>query len=583
MKNYRDIIMLIGPKQTQNVIIVILMMVIMGLLEVVGLVSIIPFITLISAPEQIISNPKYLIIFETLGLTSDDTTDDFIVRFGLISIGILMVSAAYRSLCHYYIHKCIESCRNQISTDLFNLYLRTKYNVNRKLHSAQVIASITTQTDQFITAVFRPTVLLLAYGVIGCCLFIFLLSYDWLVSICLLAVFGVLYSIIYRFINMSLAKLGKIVTTANHGRIKALSEATMSSKIIKLTNSEKFFLDKFRTASTQFTQAQAKITPLRLIPIELVDFLVFSSIIGSLIIYMMQQTGSHDEAFLNLVTHISVFIIAAYRIKPVYINVYNGFTSMRFGEFLIGDLINLRDDLSVSSVYLEVEPSSDKFYAMSLDNVGFTYENATHSLFSGLQVNIEANDIVGIIGPSGVGKSTLIDIIVGLLDPSEGTISINGDPLSSLERQAWLTRFGYVSQDAVILDDTITNNIAFGVDLDKIDFNRIEYATKATEIYDFIEQLDEKYDTYLGENGSNISGGQKQRLAIARALYFDPTILILDEPTSALDAPTGELIMNNIQKLSKNITIIVITHDKNCAKICDKIIDLRSYKIQNIN
>ena len=494
--------------------------------------------------------------------------------FGLISIAVLSVSALYRSACHFFIHRCIEACRHQISTDLFRLYLFAKYQVNSKIHSAKLVASITTQTDQFIAGVFRPLVLFLAYGVIGLFLLCFLILYDWLISISLMLTFGSLYGAIYLYLNKTIVSIGKTATISNHKRVKAISEAAASNKVIKITNSEKFFLDRFVSSSKQFTSAGAKKTALTLIPVELVDFLIFSTIIGSLILYMIGPKGAQEDAFSSLIAYIAVFIFTAYRFKPVFMNVYNGITSMKFGEFLVEDLINLKRSFLRFENSQIVEKTLDKFYNLSLEKVSYRHENAHQYLFSDLNLTIYPNDIVGIVGPSGVGKSTLIDIVVGLLNASDGIVKINEKPLSFSARQSWLTRFGYVAQDTTILDDTVTNNIAFGIDHDKIDFSRVVKASKAAEVFDFINKLEKAFNTRLGENGSNISGGQKQRLSIARALYFEPTILVLDEPTSALDTETEAAIIDSIKKISGNTTIILITHNKNCLKICNKIVDL---------
>ena len=291
-----------------------------------------------------------------------------------------------------------------------------------------------------------------------------------------------------------------------------------------------------------------------------------------IILYMMMKTGG----FNNALPIISLYVFAGYRLMPALQQIYGSFTQLTF----IGPSINiLSNDIKNLKIYNSNQDQSvfSLNKSIKLKNIFYSYPNTSRIALKNININVLAKSVVGLVGTTGSGKTTVVDIILGLLEPQKGTIEIDGHIITKKNSRSWQRSLGYVPQHIYLADDTIAANIAFGVEPKNMNQEDIERASKIANLHEFVvSELSEKYKTIIGERGVRLSGGQRQRIGIARALYHKPKVLILDEATSALDNQTEKLVMDAIKNISKDVTIIMIAHRLNTVKNCDII-----YKLEN--
>jgi len=285
------------------------------------------------------------------------------------------------------------------------------------------------------------------------------------------------------------------------------------------------------------------------------------------ILYVISQTGN----FINSIPIITLYAFAGYRLMPSLQLIYASSTLLKYATPGINSLYN--DFKSLNTHNYNNDQSILKFdKTISLNNVNYSYPNTSRTTLKNINLIIPAKSTVGLVGPTGCGKTTTVDIILGLLQPQNGTLKIDDQIITKENSRSWQRSLGYVPQQIYLSDDTIASNIAFGINKENIIFEDLESAAKIANLHDFvINELPNKYETKVGERGIRLSGGQRQRIGIARALFHKPKVLILDEATSALDNETEKAVMEAVNNLSKNITIIMIAHRLSTVSKCDKI------------
>jgi len=298
-----------------------------------------------------------------------------------------------------------------------------------------------------------------------------------------------------------------------------------------------------------------------------------------MILYIMKQTGNFSDAL----PIISLYVFAGYRLMPAIQQIYTSFTSLAVGGPSLDKLYEDIKDLKPLNVNLNqgILPFNKK---ITLKNIYYSYPNASRTALKNISLNIPAKSSVGLVGATGSGKTTTVDIILGLLEAQKGTLEVDGKIITKQNSRSWQRSIGYVPQHIYLSDDTVASNIAFGIDRKDINQKAVEKASKIANLHEFItDELPNQYETTIGERGVRLSGGQRQRIGIARALYHNPQVLILDEATSALDNQTEKAIMDAVNNLSevKDITIIIIAHRLSTVKKCDQIFLLEKGLLKN--
>ena len=288
-----------------------------------------------------------------------------------------------------------------------------------------------------------------------------------------------------------------------------------------------------------------------------------------LIAFFAYMASRSEGGVVEFIPILGVFALGFQRLLPVLQQLYASISSIKGSQSVLFDIVVL---LECDTKYNETGKSIVFDKNIALNNVRFKYNNESHWVFQNVDIKINKGDFLGVVGPTGEGKSTMIDIITGLLEPTSGVLKIDGVVIDSSNREEWQKHISHVPQNIFLSDGTIEQNIAFGISKDNIDFKNVKYAAKLAQISDYINLLPEKYNTIVGENGVRLSGGQRQRIGIARALYRNSDVIILDEATSALDVETEALIMKSIENIRSKFTIIMITHRLSTLANCKKVI-----------
>jgi ABC-type bacteriocin/lantibiotic exporter with double-glycine peptidase domain len=395
--------------------------------------------------------------------------------------------------------------------------------------------------------------------------------------------FAVTYILIFTFVRNFLAKKGIERVAQNSLKYKYISETFGGIKDIKILGKEKVFYNLFFGPSKKLAMDDAISDVFHEIPKYLLETIAFGSILG--IVIFMISNGTKIEGFLPILT---VYAFGAYRLLPSLQKIFRSVSSIKYNFPVVENLSHDYNSLPEGEILNDADvPRLEFSKNIRLENIVFKYPNTGKNIIKNQSLDIESNTSIALVGSTGCGKTTFIDIILGLLEPQNGKIYFDETEITISNRKGWQKNLGYVPQSIYLTDDSIRSNIAFGVESDQIDDNALIKAAQIANIHDFIvNELEHGYDTIVGERGIRLSGGQRQRLGIARAVYHDPSVLILDEATSALDSLTENAIMDAIRNLSHKKTIIMIAHRITTVKQCDviylmdkgEIIDSGSYE-----
>jgi ATP-binding cassette, subfamily B, bacterial PglK len=400
----------------------------------------------------------------------------------------------------------------------------------------------------------------------------FLFYYNFLAAIFALIFFSIIFSFYFMVIKNLSYKLGLNRQNLNFTSLKNLSQIINGIKDIKIYNSENFYLEKFKSTNSNLNSVRSKLVFLSLLPRIIFEFALI--IILAVFIFNSGNFGFEQAESLEL---LSIFAIAAARLLPSMAKIFGSLQTFKANTSSIN---LLEKEFKLKSITELNNKSNVKFdKEVSFENISFAYNNSDNKILENIDLKINKNKKIGIMGQSGSGKSTLLDILFGFLKPSEGAIKIDGN-LSDNGIFNLETGPGYISQEPFLLDDTIRNNIVFG--FDEGNNERVKQVLQKVNLYDYIKSLPDKHETVIGERGSRLSGGQAQRIVIARCLYRNPQILIFDEATSSLDVKNENLIMETIKENLNDLTLVIVSHNQNTLKICDIIYKLENKKISKL-
>jgi ABC-type multidrug transport system fused ATPase/permease subunit len=402
--------------------------------------------------------------------------------------------------------------------------------------------------------------------VVSLSIVVLLIIINPLLALIIGSVLSLSYIVIFFLVRKYLTKKGYERNSFNTLRYKFLNEAFGGIKEIKITGKERAFLDFFSNPSLKYSMNDAASNIVNDLPKYIVETIAIGGILGVIII--MIHSGSRIDEFLPMLT---IYAFGAYRLLPLLQKIFRAFAGIRYNfpiiENLYRDFVSLPQDTGLTDGNV---PKMDFSEHIRLENIIFSYPNTDKIVVKNQSLIINRNTSIALVGPTGCGKTTMVDIILGLLDPQGGNVFIDNKKIDDDNKPCWQKNLGYVPQAIYLTDDTIRCNIALGIDPKDIDDEAVINAAKMANIHDFVSgELKDNYNTVIGERGLRLSGGQRQRIGIARALYYDPSVLILDEATSALDSLTENAIIDAIKTLSHKKTIIMIAHRITTVKSCD--------------
>ena len=560
-------------KQLYGVFVAVL---IMGFFEVVGVGSILPFLSVASNPEIIQSNEYLRWGFEIFDFSSTTT---FLIALGGLTILVLTVTQLFSAFTTYLIQNFGNMRNYTLSVRLFHKYLHQPYTYFLNQNSSGLNKMILAEVQQVVKKVLLPVAALTAKVVASLSVLGLLLALDPLLAVLVVLVLGGSYLIVFLFVKNTLTALGRKSLDANGLRFKITAEAFGGIKDIKILGKENIFVNEFRDPSKKLSKCFVYSSLISDLPHYVISLLAFSGIL-LITIYLIAT----KENFQQALPVIGLYAFAGYRLLPAIRAIFSQITTIRTGlpalDILYDDLKDTKT-IEVESIPMTPDLSPLPFKrSLELKNMMFSYPGTDVPVLENIDLTIDANTSIGIVGVTGCGKTTLIDIILGLLIPQQGEMMADRVKIHQDNILQWQQNLGYVPQQIFLSDDTIASNIAFGIPEDQIDFNAVEKAARIANLHEFVvHDLPHGYDTLVGERGIRLSGGQRQRIGIARALYHDPAFLIFDEATSALDNITETAVMEAINNLSGQKTIIMIAHRLTTVKPCDVIYVMDKGKI----
>jgi len=560
----KKLIFLLTPQERRRASLLLIMIIIMAILDMIGVASILPFIAVLTRPELIESNLVLNYMFKTSSIFGVRNSQEFLFALGVLLFALLIISLSFKALTTYAQLRFVRMREFSIGKRLIETYLNQPYVWFLNHHSADLGKTILSEVQQLIDYGFNPLMEMIAKGIAAIALIILLIIVDpklaFIVGFSLSLAYGIVFYLIQNFLSQS----GEKRLLNNKLRFTVVSEAFGAAKEVKVRGLEANYINNFSSPARIFAQTSASSQVIAQLPRFILEAIAFGGIL-LIMLYVLAQTNS----FNNALPIVSLYVFAGYRLMPALQQIYVSFTLITF----IGPSLNkLYLDLKNFNPVITNQdnksiPINNKII---LKNINFHYPDSSREALKDINLTIPIKSSVGLIGPTGSGKTTLVDIILGLLDPQNGSLEVDGKIITKLNIRSWQRSIGYVPQNIYLIDDTIKSNIAFGVDPNKIDQDIVEKVSKIANLHEFItNELPEKYLTTIGESGIKLSGGQRQRIGIARALYHAPKILILDEATSALDNQTEQLVMESIDNIDKDITVIMIAHRLNTVKNCD--------------
>lgn len=576
MKTLIKILNLLSRVERRRAFYLLIMILFMALLDTLGIASIIPFIAVLTNPDLIETNIVLKKVYKYLNVFGVDTNQDFLFILGLFVFFILAFSLTFKAFLTYLQLRFTSMCEYSLSKRITESYLNQPYSWFLSRHSADLGKTILSEVGLIISKGLKPLMNLITYGIIAGAILVLLIIADPIIALISGFIFSVAYLLLYKFTRSFLAHIGKERLKANQKRFTIISEAFGAAKELKIGSLEQTFLARFSNPSKLLARHTAIAGAISQLPRYALEMIAFGGMLLLILSLMIQKV-----IFVNILPLIALYAFAGYRLLPAFQQIYGSITQLRF----VGPSLDaIHDD--IKNLVPKISQKEKKLISLNnkikLKNLYYQYPNSSRITLKNININIPISSTVGIVGTTGSGKTTLIDVILGLLHAQKGTLEVDNTIIDQNNCHAWQRSIGYVPQEIFITDDTLEANIAFGIDKQNVNQNSIIQAAKIANIHDFvINDLPEKYQTKVGERGVRLSGGERQRIGLARAVYRNPDILILDEATSALDNLTEKLVMEKIRNFEDKKTIIMIAHRLSTVRNCDIIYYMKNGEIKN--
>jgi ABC-type multidrug transport system fused ATPase/permease subunit len=567
VSTFRKLLAFLSPSERQRAGLLLGMILIMAFLDMLGVASILPLMAVLADPELVQTNAALKSAFSAAQSIGIRTTEQFLFALGVVVFVLLVTSLAFKAFTTYSQTRFVLMREYSIGKRLVEGYLHQPYSWFLNRHSADLGKAILAEVSAVVSYGMVPLMTLMAQGAVTLSLLILLLLVDPLLAIIVGVVLGLAYAGIFAVVSGWLGRLGQARITANKERFTAVSEAFGAAKEVKVGGLEQAYMQRFAAPASIYARTEATSRVIQQLPRYALEATAFGGML-LVMLYLLAKSGSFAAAL----PVIALYVFAGYRLMPALQQIYGAFTQLRYVgpslDALHKDLASLQDGNAQRGPITPLSLTQ----SICLKAVTFRYPNAQHPTLKNIDLIIPAHSTVGFVGATGSGKTTTVDVILGLLEPQEGALNIDGQPITAANCRQWQRAIGYVPQHIYLADDSVAANIAFGVKTEDINQKAVERVAKIANLHEFVvNDLPQGYSTTVGERGVRLSGGQRQRIGIARALYHNPEVLILDEATSALDNLTEQAVMEAVNNLGHGITIILIAHRLSTVRQCDQI------------
>jgi ABC-type multidrug transport system fused ATPase/permease subunit len=547
------------------------MIIIAGMLETLGVSAVLPLISVVLTPELMETNQIYSFIAQTFHIT---TANGFVTLMALALIAIYIFKNIYLAMQYKIQIRFLSNCRRDVASRLMKCYVEQDYLYHVEHNVAELNRNVGGDVGSFFSLVqacmnFVSEIITLTF------ILVYLLMIDWMTTLLMAAVLGVFMCVVYRILKHYQIKAGEAARKSSGKVGKWILQTFGGIKEIKAFNRENYFLKKYDEAYRINNDISIKSSVRNQYPRYILETVCITSIL--LVVIVRIQMGVELVSF---ATSLSAFVVAAVRLIPSFNRLTSYIGTIMLSKAATDNIYNDLKEQEELDRQRMLEGSKDGEltfnHSLKVENLYFKYPKGEENIFEGASVEIPKNKSVAFIGSSGAGKSTFADIVLGLLKPDSGKVSVDGYDIFECIN-SWHHMVGYIPQVIYLMDDTIRNNILFGLG-DKDD-EKLWESLKLAQLDDFVRSLPKGLDTEIGDRGVRLSGGQRQRIGIARAVYNKPELLLLDEATSALDNETESAVMEAVENLHGHTTMIIIAHRLSTISHCDKVYEVADGKI----
>lgn len=538
-------------------------------LELMGVSVILPIINGIMAPDKMLEEPAYIWIYEKFHMTS---VRPLIMLLLVSLIVVYVIKNAFLIYMYNKQYKFIFENQRVLADRMVKCYMSQPYLFHVSKNSAELLRNINEDTGNFFGAL-QAGIKLLTELMVCLVLGVYLLIKDKTITISVVCLLAIMLWLSVKVYKKNLVRMGARNRFYQMSLNKWVQQSFGGIKEVKILNKEKFFYDKYDEAYRGHAKSEYTYHTLLMIPKPIIETMCICGLLGAIAIKFWWR-GADITYFVPI---LSVFAIAAFRLLPSFNRITEYLGTILYQKSAITSIyedLKEIDELNAQKREKNKEERAIQFQnKIEIKDLTFSYPGAEKEVLKDLNLEIRKKSSVAFIGHSGAGKTTLADILMGLLKPAKGDVCVDG--VSIFEGlNSWHQIIGYIPQTIYLMDDTIKNNIAFGIEEKEIDPARLKYAVEQAQLSQLIEELEFGLDTKIGEMGVRLSGGQRQRIGIARALYHNPEILVLDEATSALDNETEKAVMDAIETLHGKMTLIIIAHRLSTIKDCDYVYEI---------
>jgi ATP-binding cassette subfamily C protein len=562
--NIRKLSYLLNKNEKRNAVILFALMWIGALMEVVGVGAIPAFVGVISMPERLLEFEAVRVIYETLGVTS---SEGMVVWAAIGLILIFIVKNLYLAFLAYIQARYNSGRRVAISNRLFRAYLRSPYTFHLQRNTAELLRNTNSESGNIISGVMSPMMSIVMEIMVLLFIFVLLVVVEPVVT---LVVFGVLGTITVIFYRATRAKISEYAEEAQRHRklsVQAVNQGLGGFKDARILGREQFFLQTYAESAWFKAEAERFKAVIGALPRLFLETIAVAGMLSVSALLVAQ-----DRPLEAIIPTLTLLAVAVVRLLPSFQKITANINALKWGEKALNVVHEDLEKLDTwEREFLARQQNADALtfeHAIEVEGLTYQYPGQEDYALRDVSLSIPKYASVGFVGPSGAGKTTIVDVLLGLLEPTAGRVLVDGEDIQE-RLPTWQRKIGYIPQSIYLTDDTVRRNVAFGMKEEEIEDEAVWRALEAAQLRELVESLPEGLDTMVGERGVRLSGGQRQRIGIARALYHNPEVLVMDEATSALDNQTERLFVEALEQLQGGHTLVVIAHRLSTVRNCD--------------